>query len=151
MMNDDNDTSPDGPVRVRIFDRVYTLRSAGSDQDYVRRVARLVDERMQQVSSLLTTTDVAKVAVLAALNIAGELEELRARAERAAQADDAAAPAAAESERDERRSWFEEIFDGEFAQKRNSDERLSSLVSSKLQRHRPPVGDPERGDPEEER
>ena len=156
MSDDDNDTSADGPVRVRIFDRTYTLRAAGSDHDHVRRVARLVDERMQQVSLLLTTSDVAKVAVLAALNIAGELEQLRDRYERDARAAPAQsaeepAPPAAGDERGERRSWFEEIFDGEFAQKRNNDERLSSLVSSKLQRQRPPGGDPERGDPDEER
>ncbi|HZB45324.1 MAG TPA: cell division protein ZapA [Pyrinomonadaceae bacterium] len=156
MTSDDN-TTPPGRVQVRIFDRVYVLRAGGGDEGYVRRVARIVDERMQQVSELLTTSDVAKVAVLAALNIAGELEELRARYKqgaRAAEAEGAGEPArpAAEVARDERRSWFEEIFDGEFAQKKNSDERLSSLVSSKLQRHRPPGGggDPERAEPEGE-
>ena len=40
MSDEDNNTSPDGPVRVRIFDRVYTLRSAGGNQEHVRRVAR---------------------------------------------------------------------------------------------------------------
>src|SRR5918998_3350637 len=93
MSDEDNNTSPDGPVRVRIFDRVYTLRSAAGDREHVRRVARLVDERMQQVSLMLTTSDVAKVAVLAALNIAGELEELRERSERDARAAEAASPA----------------------------------------------------------
>jgi cell division protein ZapA len=153
--DDDNDNTSEGPVRVRIFDRVYTLRAAGGGQEHVRRVARLVDERMQQVSLMLTTSDVAKVAVLAALNIAGELEELRERYERDTRADEAAgaspsAPPAPEHDPRERRSWFEEIFDGEFAEKRNNDERLSSLVSSRLQRHRPPGGDAERPDPEEE-
>lgn len=157
MSDDYDNTSHTGRVSVRIFDRVYTLRSAEGNESHVRRVARLVDERMQQVSELLTTTDVAKVAVLAALNIAGELEELRERcereAEREARAAEAPAPAApppAEPERPERRSWFEEIFDGEFAQKRNNDERLSTLVSSKLQRHRPPTSDAERTEPDEE-
>src|SRR5687767_435371 len=97
-------------------------------------------------------------AASAALNIAGELEELRARYEQGASvaedkgAEESARPAA-EGARDERRSWFEEIFDGEFAQKRNNDERLSSLVSSRLQRQRPPGGgsDPELAEPEEDR
>jgi cell division protein ZapA len=141
-MSDDTESAPAGRVQVLIFNQIYNLRSGDGDREHVIRVARVVDERMRLISSMLTTSDVAKVAVLAALNLAGELEELRAQ--------QAAAPAPGEppAERDElaatrteasaqaRRSWFEEIFDGELERK-SSDERLSSRVASKLQKLRP--------------
>ncbi len=66
-----------GSVRVNIFNQTYSLRSASGDGDHVERVARLVDERMRAVASGLAVHDVAKVAVLTALNLADELEGLR--------------------------------------------------------------------------
>lgn len=141
-MSDDTESAPAGRVQVLIFNQIYNLRSGDGDREHVIRVARVVDERMRLISSMLTTSDVAKVAVLAALNLAGELEELRAR-----QAAAAPAPGELPAERDEpetpkdetaqaRRSWFEEIFDGEMSRKA-SDERLSNRVASKLQKLRP--------------
>ena len=88
-----------GSIRVKIFNQTYSLRSASGDGAHVERVARLVDERMRAVADGLAVHDVAKVAVLTALNLADELEGLknfyeaelrevleRARAEEAAQA-----------------------------------------------------------------
>ncbi len=66
-----------GSVRVNIFNQAYSLRSASGDGEHVARVARLVDERMHAVASGLAVHDVAKVAVLTALNLADELEGLR--------------------------------------------------------------------------
>lgn len=66
-----------GSVRVSIFNQTYSLRSASGDGAHVERVARLVDERMRAVASGLAVHDVAKVAVLTALNLADELEGLR--------------------------------------------------------------------------
>ncbi|HEY0172333.1 MAG TPA: cell division protein ZapA [Pyrinomonadaceae bacterium] len=66
-----------GSVRVNIFNQSYSLRSASGDGEHVERVARLVDERMRAVASGLAVHDVAKVAVLTALNLADELEGLR--------------------------------------------------------------------------
>ncbi len=66
-----------GSVRVNIFNQTYSLRSASGDGEHVERVARLVDERMRAVASGLAVHDVAKVAVLTALNLADELEGLR--------------------------------------------------------------------------
>ena len=142
-----------GSVRVSIFNQTYSLRSASGDGEHVRRVARLVDERMRAVASGLAVHDVAKVAVLTALNLADELEglkgfyetELRGMLERAreeegvaaAGADEAAQAAAdeavaaeAEPIQDEQ-SWFEAIFDSD-TPGRVGDERLSSQVSSRL-------------------
>lgn len=97
-----------GSVRVNIFNQTYSLRAGDGDGAHVVRVARLVDERMRAVADGLAVHDVAKVAVLTALNLADELEGLknfyetelrevleRARAEEAARAAAAAeAPAA---------------------------------------------------------
>jgi cell division protein ZapA len=66
-----------GSVKVNIFNQTYSLRSASGDGEHVERVARLVDERMRAVASGLAVHDVAKVAVLVALNLADELEGLR--------------------------------------------------------------------------
>ncbi len=66
-----------GSVRVSIFNRSYSLRSADGDGEHVLRVARIVDERMRAVADGLAVHDVAKVAVLTALNLADELEGLK--------------------------------------------------------------------------
>lgn len=66
-----------GSVRVNIFNHTYSLRAASGDGEHVERVARLVDERMRAVASGLAVHDVAKVAVLTALNLADELEGLK--------------------------------------------------------------------------
>jgi cell division protein ZapA len=95
-----------GSVRVNIFNQTYSLRSGSGDGEHVQRVARLVDERMRAVADGLAVHDVAKVAVLTALNLADELEglrsfyetELRAMLTRADAEDAAAAPAPEEEE-----------------------------------------------------
>ena len=66
-----------GSVRVNIFNQTYSLRSADGDGEHVERVARLVDERMRAVANGLAVHDVAKIAVLTALNLADELEGLK--------------------------------------------------------------------------
>ena len=66
-----------GSVRVSIFNQTYSLRSADGNGEHVERVARLVDERMRAVANGLAVHDVAKVAVLTALNLADELEGLK--------------------------------------------------------------------------
>ena len=73
---------PDKPsqVQVEIFGQSYSVR-AGTDPDYVRRLAAHVDAAMQEVSRLPGTVDSLRVAVLAALNIADECFQLRARVE----------------------------------------------------------------------
>jgi len=90
-----------GSVRVSIFNQSYSLRSADGDGEHVLRVARIVDERMRAVADGLAVHDVAKVAVITALNLADELEglkhfyesELRDMLARAREEEEAAAPA----------------------------------------------------------
>ena len=135
--------NPDS-VEVNIFNKVYVLRS-GSDAEHLRRIAKLVDERMHQIASQRATHDVAKIAVLAALNIADEMQSLVDLYEREFQAlrphsaDDAGATdQARENEEtthpmgdEQQQSWFEAIFDLD-APAAAGRERLSSQISARL-------------------
>jgi|GEM_PF-221831 len=59
-------------VTVTIFGKSYTLKG-GDDSDYVQEVAAFVNERMNEVADSSAVTSTAKVAILAAVNIADEL------------------------------------------------------------------------------
>ena len=59
-----------GSVRVEIFDQAYNLR--GSDAEYILKLAEYVDSKMRAVAEQTHTVDTARLAVLAALNIADE-------------------------------------------------------------------------------
>src|SRR3954467_15257822 len=63
-------------IEVEIFNKAYVLRSAGGTER-VMEAARLVDERMRQISSQITTHDVVKIAVLTALNLADEMRDVK--------------------------------------------------------------------------
>src|SRR6478736_5128967 len=62
-------------VRVEIFDQGYNLR--GSDPEYILKLADYVDTKMRAVSEQTHTVDSARLAVLAALNIADEYHLLK--------------------------------------------------------------------------
>ncbi len=62
-------------VRVEIFDQAYNLR--GSDAEYILRLAEYVDTKMRAVAEQTHTVDTARLAVLAALNIADEYHLLK--------------------------------------------------------------------------
>ena len=66
-----------GAVVVEIYDQVYQL--SGTDPEHIEHLAAMVDDKMRAVSASGSTVDSLRVAVLAALNIADELEELRER------------------------------------------------------------------------
>jgi cell division protein ZapA len=70
-------SSPSTSISVEIYDQMYHLR--GVDPDHIDQLARIVDGKMRAVSAHGATVDSLRVAVLAALNIADELTELRAR------------------------------------------------------------------------
>ena len=59
-------------VTVQILGHDYRIRST-EDSDFVRQVARHVDELMRRISENMTSGSKTSVAVLAALNIAEEL------------------------------------------------------------------------------
>lgn len=63
-------------VKITIQGRQYTVR--GEDPGKVEALARLVDSRMNEVASGMRSIDEYTVALLTALNIASELEQVRA-------------------------------------------------------------------------
>jgi cell division protein ZapA len=67
----------DQPVSVEIYDQIYTLR--GIDSAYIEHLAQMVDAKMRAVAEHGNTVDSLRVAVLASLNIADELQCLRER------------------------------------------------------------------------
>jgi cell division protein ZapA len=68
-----------GSVRVEIFDQGYNLR--GTDPDYILKLAEYVDSKMRAVAEQTHTVDSARLAVLAALNIADEYHLLKRQAD----------------------------------------------------------------------
>ncbi len=72
-------TSPNGSVRVNIYDQIYNLR--GSDAEYIEKLAEYVDTKMRSVAEQTRTVDSLRLAVLAALNIADEYHILRRKYE----------------------------------------------------------------------
>ncbi|MCA1557012.1 MAG: cell division protein ZapA [Acidobacteria bacterium] len=131
-------------VRVSIFDQIYTLRSS-KGSEHLKQIASVVDERMRQIAAHTTTFELSRIAVLAALNITDELQDLKARREEMAESmasTDAGVEPKAEAtlpensagneETGKAQTWFEAIFDAEVPVKDRS-ERLSTQVSSKLQ------------------
>ena len=127
-------------IEVTIFNQTYVLRSPSGDQ-HVRRIASLVDERMKQIASSITTHDISKIAILAALNIADEMQHIKDRyAEElepsgAQPADDKGVEGKAQGGRPKEpgASWFDDIFEGDMTATRDRGSRLSSQVSAKLQ------------------
>jgi cell division protein ZapA (FtsZ GTPase activity inhibitor) len=132
-------------IEVEIFNKAYVLRSAGGTER-VMEAARLVDERMRQISSQITTHDVVKIAVLTALNLADEMRdvkdyyeaEIRKMFSQAPDSPETLSEEAAAEQKVENRpqSWFDDFFDSDVPVKDRS-ERLSSKISEKLQRLRP--------------
>jgi cell division protein ZapA len=64
-------------IAVEIYDQTYHLR--GVDPEHIEALSQVVDGKMRAVSAHGATVDSLRVAVLAALNIADELMELRER------------------------------------------------------------------------
>jgi cell division protein ZapA len=65
-----------GPVKVQIFGQTYSIHGE-LDAAYVQKLATYVDEKMQAIASATATIDTHKVAVLAALAIADELNAVQ--------------------------------------------------------------------------
>lgn len=59
-------------VEVEIYGNLYPVRGQ-HDQNYLERLARLVDRKMREIGSQSSTVDTSKIAILAALNLADEL------------------------------------------------------------------------------
>src|ERR1043165_4186337 len=81
-INGNGEAASSETIRVEIYDQSYTVRSDG-DPDYLKQLAEYVDQRMREISSGTLTVDSRKVAILAALYIADELNQLRKRHDQA--------------------------------------------------------------------
>lgn len=67
------------PVSVRILDREYTIGVDDEGRDALMAAAKLLDAKMREIRSASRMASVDRVAVLAALNLAHELQQLRER------------------------------------------------------------------------
>ena len=73
------DAMPSTTTAVEIFGEVYHVR--GSDENgYLQSLADLVDRKMREVAKQ-AKGDTARIAILAALNLADELFQLQSRQE----------------------------------------------------------------------
>lgn len=64
-------------VSIRILDREYTVGVAPEERDSLVAAARLLEQKMREVRGANRMAAVDRVAVLAALNLAHELQQLR--------------------------------------------------------------------------
>lgn len=68
------------PVSVHILDREYTVGVEAGERSSLMAAAKLLDGRMREVRGSNRMAAVDRVAVLAALNLAHELQQLRDQA-----------------------------------------------------------------------
>lgn len=65
------------PVSVRLLDREYTVGCAPEEQEGLLAAARLLDSRMREIRGNNRMAALDRVAVLAALNFAHEVQQFR--------------------------------------------------------------------------
>jgi cell division protein ZapA len=71
---------PATTTSVEIFGSVYQVRGR-DDTGYLQTLADLVDRKMREVAQHASTADTARIAILAALNLADELFRIQSRQE----------------------------------------------------------------------
>ena len=72
-----SETGKSEPVTVRILDREYTVGVSDGERASLTSAARLLDQRMREIRGSNRIAAVDRVAVLAALNLAHEMQLLR--------------------------------------------------------------------------
>jgi cell division protein ZapA len=65
------------PVAIRILDREFTVGCEPGERDSLTAAAQLLDARMREIRGNNKMAALDRVAVLAALNLAHELQQLR--------------------------------------------------------------------------
>lgn len=128
-------------AQIKVFNQTYRVTSA-DDGERAARVAQLVDTRMRETASHITTHDVARIAVLTALQIADELLTLKEIYEGGAEAPPAPDerpvqnPAAEVGDPPppptQRGTWFESIFDSEPPPPDARGGRMGTSLSERL-------------------
>jgi len=71
-------------IRVVIYDQEYFMRG-DLDEVYIQQLARYLDTKMRSIAERTRTVDSLRVAVLAALNVADEYHQLKAKYEETTQ------------------------------------------------------------------
>ena len=71
-------------IRVVIYDQEYFMRG-DLNQEYIQKLARYLDTKMRSIAERTRTVDTLRVAMLAALNVADEYHQLKARYEEVTQ------------------------------------------------------------------
>jgi cell division protein ZapA len=71
-------------IRVVIFDQEYFMRG-DLNEEYIQKLAKYLDTKMRSIAERTRTVDTLRVAMLAALNVADEYHQMKARYEEATQ------------------------------------------------------------------
>ncbi|MGD0220956.1 MAG: cell division protein ZapA [Terriglobia bacterium] len=71
-------------IRVVIYDQVYFMRG-DLNEEYIQKLAQYLDTKMRAIAERTRTVDTLRVAMLAALNVADEYHQLKARYEEVTQ------------------------------------------------------------------
>lgn len=71
-------------IRVVIYDQEYFMRG-DLNQEYIQKLAQYLDIKMRSIAERTRTVDSLRVAMLAALNVADEYHQLKARYEEVTQ------------------------------------------------------------------
>jgi cell division protein ZapA len=71
----------DNSIQVEIFDQSYQIR-AGVEIEYLQQLAQCVDQKMREMAQALKTVDNTKIAVMAALSLADELQQEKEKSRR---------------------------------------------------------------------
>jgi len=79
MSDDGNVLAGSEPVEVRLLDKDYLLACPPAERDGLLAAARLLDERLRQMRAAQKMVPLERIAVLAALNLAFELQQLQVR------------------------------------------------------------------------
>ena len=71
-------------IRVVIYDQEYFMRG-DLNQEYIQKLAQFLDTKMRSIAERTRTVDTLRVAMLAALNVADEYHQMKARYEEVAE------------------------------------------------------------------
>lgn len=71
-------------IRVTIYDQEYFMRG-DLNEEYIQKLAQYLDAKMRSIAERTRTVDTLRVAMLAALNVADEYHQLKARYENVTQ------------------------------------------------------------------
>jgi cell division protein ZapA len=70
------------PVTIRVLDREYTVGVEPDERDSLVAAAKLLDNKMREIRGGNKLAAVDRIAVLAALNLAHELQQIRGDTDR---------------------------------------------------------------------